>query len=165
MIRPITAAAVQYLCCNMREIDALEIYNNRNHNSPERLADEIILAAAYGKAGVAEVAGRPVGIVGVSPIWAGVWSIWSFGTDDWGKGVLAMTRYGVRVLRPHILDRGAHRLQCESRVDHHDAHRWLKACGARIEGTLRKYGRDGTDYYQFSWIRSDADVLWPRKDT
>jgi RimJ/RimL family protein N-acetyltransferase len=162
LIRPITASAVIYLCCNMRPIDAAEIFNNRNHESPDRLADEVIVAAAFGKAGIAEIKGRPVGIVGVTPIWSGVWSIWSFGTAEWPKGVLSMTRFGVRVLRPYILERGAHRLQCESRIDHHDAHRWLKACGARVEGTLRRYGRDGTDYLQFAWTKDDADVLWPR---
>jgi hypothetical protein len=165
LIKPISAAAVTWLCCNMRAIDAREIYGLRNHSNPDLLAREILIAATWGKAAIAEVDGRPASIVGVNPLWAGVWAIWSFGTEDWPKAAISITKYGIRVLRPYIMDRGAHRLQCESRIDHIDAHRWLTACGATVEGTLRGYGRDGTDYLQFAWTRSDADVLWPRKDT
>ena len=153
LIVPVSLSAVTYLAVNMRDIDAREIYNIRNHESPDLLAREVILAASFGKAGISVQDGRPVGIVGVSPLWAGVWTIWSYGTDEWRKGVLDMTRFGRKVLKPFLLARGAHRLQCESRVDHEDAHRWLASCDAKIEGVLQCYGRDGSDYYQFAWIR------------
>lgn len=152
-MKPVSLTAVEYLTLNMRAIDAAEIYNMRGHDSPYILAREVVHAACFGKAGIAEHKGRPCGIVGVSPLWPGVWSIWSFGTDDWTRGVLAMTRYGKRVLEPFIRSRGAHRLQCESRIDHHEAHRWLQAMGAKPDGLLQAYGRDGSDYVMFSWSK------------
>jgi hypothetical protein len=69
-----------------------------------------------------------------------------------------MIRFGKKVLEPHIRARGAHRLQCESRIDHHDAHRWLMAMGAKADGLLQGYGRDGSDYIMFSWSK-DYNVL------
>lgn len=135
----------------MRAIDAAEAFNMRGHDDPLVLAREVVLAASYGKAGIATHKGVPCGIIGVSPMWPGVWSAWSFGTADWPKGAVAMSRFGFRVLKPFILARGAHRLQCESRIDHVDAHRWLTAMGAKPEGLLYGYGRDGSTYIMFSW--------------
>lgn len=135
----------------MREMDRREIYNMRGHDNPFQLAREIVLAATYGRAGIAERSGRPCGIIGVSPMWPGLWSAWSFGTDDWPKAVMELSRYGRSVLEPFVRARGAHRVQCESHIDHIEAHRWLMAMGATVEGRLRAYGRDGSDYLQFSW--------------
>lgn len=155
-MNPVSLSAVEYLTLNMRAIDQVEIYGLRAHDSPLLLAREVVLAASYGKAGVAMHNGRPCGIVGVTPLWPGVWTIWSFGTVDWARGVIAMSRFGKRVLQPFILARGAHRLQCESRFDHFEAHRWLGAMGAKADGLLQGYGRDGSDYIMFSWRRSDV---------
>jgi hypothetical protein len=141
---------------NMRQADALEIFGLRGHDDPALLAKEVVLAATYGKAAIATHDGIPAALIGVSPLWPGVWSAWSFGTDQWASCAIELTRYAVRVLRPYLLDRGAHRLQCESRIDHSDAHRWLSALGARPEGVLRGYGRDGADYVMFSWRRDDV---------
>ena len=160
MIQPITFAAVSFLANNMREADRREIFNTLDHDSPDKLAREICLATALGKAGVSFQSGRPVGIVGVSPIRHGVWSIWSFGTREWKRGVIDITRFGARDLRSYLLERDAHRLQCESRVDHKDAHQWLELCGAQREGVLRGYGRDGSDFIQFSWTRDNANVFF-----
>ena len=160
MIQPISYPAVLYLAVNMREADAREIYNTLDHEDPAKLAREICLATALGMAGVSFQSGKPVGLVGVSPIRSGVWSVWSFGTGEWGRGVIDMTRFGYRQLRPFLLRRGAHRLQCESHIEHEEAHRWLALCGAQREGVLRGYGRDGSDFIQFSWTRNDANVFF-----
>lgn len=150
-MKPISLTAVEFLTLNMREVDQREIYGLRAHDDPLILAREVVLAATYGKAGIAEHRGRPCGIVGVSPLWPGVWTIWSFGTEDWPKAVIQMSRYGKKVLEPYIRARGAHRLQCESRFDHHEAHRWLTAMGAKADGLMEGYGRDGAAYIMFSW--------------
>lgn len=148
-----TFQAVEYLCLNIREMDRLEIFGLRNHDSALLLAQEVIHASTRGKAKVFEHQGRPAGIVGVSPMWAGVWTAYSFGTEDWRSVARPMTKYALRVLKPFIEQRGAHRLQCESRVDHTDAHRWLTMLGAEPDGLLRSYGRDGSDYIMFSWVK------------
>lgn len=156
---PISLTAVEYLCVNMREIDQREIYGIRWHDNPLLLAREVVIASTYGKAAIATYNGKPCGIMGISPMWPGVWSVWSFGTDDWSKAVLELSRYGKKVLEPFVRVRGAHRVQCESRIDHHEAHRWLQAMGAKADGILQGYGRDGSDYLMFSWSK-DYNVLF-----
>ena len=156
-MKPITLTAVEYLTLNMREIDAREIYGLRGHDDPLLLAREVVIAATYGKAGIAEHKGRPCGIMGVSPLWPGVWAVWAFGTEEWAKGVIEISRFGRRVIDPFLRERGAHRAQCESHIEHSDAHRWLGVMGATCEGVLKGYGRDGADYLSFSW--SKAHVL------
>jgi hypothetical protein len=150
-LTPITLTAVEYVCLNMREIDRAEVFGMRAHDDALILAREIVAVAPYGKVGVAAHEGRPAAIVGVTPLWPGVWSAWAFGTDEWDRVAIELTRYALRVLRPFILERGAHRMQCESRIDHVEAHRWLELLGARPESILRRYGRDGSDYVQFAW--------------
>ena len=153
-MKRVSLNAVEYICINMREVDQREIYNMRNHDSPLVLAREVCMAASIGKAGVAWRDNKPAAVVGVSPLWPGVWSIWSFGTEDWTKCALEITKYGQRVLKPWLYTKTtAHRLQCESRVDHKEAHEWLVRCGAHVEGRLSGYGRDGSDYIMFAWRR------------
>lgn len=154
---PISLAAVEYLTLNMREMDRAEVFGMRGHDCPLLLAKEVVWASTYGKAAIATHDGRPCAIIGVSPMWPGVWSAWSFGTDEWSKAAVQLTRYALRTLRPFILERGGHRLQCESHIDHTEAHRWLKSMGANVDGFLPGYGRDGSTYLMFSW--SAADVL------
>lgn len=163
MIRPISFEAVRHLARHMREADRLEVFNTLDHDDPDRLAREICLVTAFGRTGVSFIDGMPVGLIGVSPIRSGVWSAWSFGTDDWHRGAFDLTRFAFRHLMPWLLARGAHRLQCESRFDHVEAHRWLERCGAQREGILRGFGRDGSDYIQYSWTRENAHVCF-RKD-
>jgi len=153
LIQPITREAVEYVCLNMREDDAREVYGLRGHTNPFLLAREAIAAASLGKASVACWRGIPAAVIGVSPNWPGVWEAWAWGTDDFQRVALSLTRYALTVLKPYVLDHGAHRLQCASRIDHRPAHSWLRAMGARDEGVLRGYGRDGASYVQFSWVR------------
>jgi len=155
---PVSLAAIEYLTLNMREIDRAEIFGLRNHDSPTLLAYEVATLASYGKAAIAEHKGRPCGIIGVFPMWSGVWSAFSFGTDDWRHGVLSMTSWAKFTMHPHLRQCNAHRLQCESRIDHHEAHRWLTRMGAEADGLLRGYGRDGSDYIMFSWKESGESV-------
>lgn len=135
----------------MRERDRVEIFNTVNHDSPDKLAHECVLLTALGKAGVVFVDDRPTGIVGVSPIRDGVWGAWAFGTDEWRKGAGLLTRFAIKDLKPFVIERGAHRVQAESRADHIEAHRWLRWFGAKPEGTLSKFGRDGSDFIMFAW--------------
>lgn len=135
----------------MREADRVEIFGLRNHDDPLLLAREVVIAASHGHAAISERNGKPTGIIGCSPLWHGVWTLFCFGTDEWNRSAIELSRYGRKVLRPFIKARGAHRAQAESHIDHTDAHRWLRAMGAELDGVLLGYGRDGKPYLMFSW--------------
>lgn len=155
-MQPITFGAIQYICLNMRERDRAEIYGMRSHDNPIWLSHEVLAYAAKGWARIAYDGTRPVSIAGATPMWSGVWTIWAFGTDDWPKGVVDLVRWTRNELKPWLLHHGAHRVQCESRFDHTEAHTLLERFGARRECTLSGYGRDGADYYLYAWRKADV---------
>ncbi|GLO68646.1 hypothetical protein MACH17_01630 [Phaeobacter inhibens] len=49
-------------------------------------------------------------------------------------------------------DEGVHRIECLTLADLHVAHRWMEMLGLSEEATLRKYGRNGETFKQFSWV-------------
>lgn len=154
-VTPVSLPALEYICLNMREVDRAEVFGMRGHDDPLLLAREVLITATHGKSAIACHAGLPAAVIGVTPSWPGVWVAWAFGTDDWSRCALDLTRYALRVLKPHILACGAHRMQCQSRFDHAEAHRWLELLGAKAESTLSGYGRDGSDYVMFAWTRTE----------
>lgn len=150
---PLSLSAVEFICLNLRQEDRTEIFNLRNHDEPLLLASEVVLAATYGHAAITEHNGKPNAIIGCSPMWGGVWTLFSFGTDDWSRSAVELTRYGSKVIRPFIEMRDGHRAQCESHIEHTSAHRWLVSMGAKPEGLLRGYGKDGSSYLMFAWSK------------
>jgi RimJ/RimL family protein N-acetyltransferase len=143
-------ASLAYIAFNMRQADRDEIYNIVGHNNPVILAQQALDASKVGSASVASRQGRPIAVCGFVPLRPGVSTAFAFATDAFPGVALALTRHALRVMKPALLHAGFHRLQCESRADHHDAHRWLETLGFRREGVLRQFGSDGSDYIQFS---------------
>lgn len=137
----------------MREADKREIYGIRFHSNPIWVSREIIQASHI--AAIAEHKGKPAAVIGACELWPSTWSLFSLGTDDWSKCVISLTRYALRTLKPHFLTHGATRVQCESHSSHIEAHRWLAALGGKPQ-TLHRFGRDGSDYLQFTWVIDDV---------
>ncbi|WP_271896307.1 hypothetical protein [Candidatus Phyllobacterium onerii] len=153
-LQPITRSDLDYVCLKLRESDKREIFGIRSHDNPLWIAAETLCVASYGKAAIAFYDGKPAAVIGVSPKpWPHVWDAWAYGTDDFNKVGLSLTRYALKVLKPYLLARQVHRLEAPSRMDHSQAHSWLRALGATDEAILRSYGRDGADYVMFSWTR------------
>ncbi len=144
--------ALEYICFHLRERDHAEIFNmSTTQNVLEITA---IVMHSLGKNGVGWIAKfdhRPCAALGVFEQWPGNWQIFSFGTNDYPRAIASMWERYVMACR-YAKDRGAHRLECRSRIGHIDAHRLLKTLGFRPEGTLEKYGIDKSDYVQWAQI-------------
>jgi hypothetical protein len=150
-------ASLAYIAVNMRQADRDEIYNVVGHNNPFLLAQQALDASRMGQAVVAHGrSGRPVACLGFMVNRPGVSQAFAFSTDHFQDVALTLTRYALRVMKPALIASGFHRIECESRADHTDAHRWLKRLGFEAEGVLRQFGSDGSDYIKFGAI---ADVL------
>lgn len=156
MIKPVTLAATEYICLNMRERDRAEIFGMRSHDNALWLAAEVVRMAAEGRAVIAQHRGVPAGIAGANRLWPGCYTIWAFGTDRWPCVAVDLIRWARTDLKSWLLAGGAHRVQCESRSDHVDAHRLLERFGAERECVLRSYGRDGADYFLYAWVKHDV---------
>lgn len=150
-------ASLAFIAVNMRQSDKDEIYNVIGHNNPFLLAQQTLNASRMGQAVVAHGRdGQPIACMGFMARHPGVCQAYAYGTDGFQSAALALTRYALRVMKPALIASGFHRLQCESRADHHDAHRWLETLGFRREGILKQYGSDGSDYILFG---ATANVL------
>lgn len=143
-------ASLSYIAVNMRQADKDEIYNVCGHNNPFILAQQTLEAARMGSAVVAVLHQRPVAVMGFVARHPGVCTAYAYATSDFPRVALSLTKYALRVMKPALLASGFHRLECESRHDHHNAHRWLESMGFRREGILKQYGTDRSDYIKFA---------------
>lgn len=136
---------VLHVAMHMREMDKREIYGLRWEDNPFQIMNEVMARADF--AWVAWWEGKPAVVLGGAPMHPGVWSMFMFGTDDFPRLALGLTRFAKKTAIPTLFGQlGAHRLQAHSHAEHHDAHRWLRRLGAAPESTLGGYGRDGSDY-------------------
>ncbi len=55
-------------------------------------------------------------------------------------------------IRP-IIERDCRRLQVITYTEHDIAHGWIEALGAKREGLLRSYGRNGEDFNVYAWVK------------
>lgn len=136
---------------NMRDEDKREIYANRFSDDPMSVArDAIRLGSPVGWVSGLE---RPIAAFGCHLMWPGVWSMWLFGTNEFRRIGIGMTKLVRRDILPMLWEAGAHRLEARSISGHVDAQRWLELIGARREATLKSYGRGGEDFHVYAWER------------
>ena len=160
MLTDLDYISLEFICLNMRDIDKREIYALRNHDNPLQLAME---AHAYirnqGRGRISWVGGKPGAMAAFTEDWPGVWSVWMFGTDDFRAAAIPLLRW-VRSEANDILSVCAgHRLQCDSQAGHDEAHKMIMAMGALPEFTMRRYGKDGSDFVRFVWLNGENDAV------
>ena len=149
-----TYHALQSICLNLREVDAVEIYNLRPHDSWRKLAMEAWhMMTNEGRGVVAWIGPHPVATVGFVERWPGTWEIMMFGTDDLPKVALPLMQWARKQIKDLVANHGGRRLQCDSRMGHDEAHKFLRALGAVEEGPPQEcFGADGSSYQRFVWI-------------
>lgn len=140
--------AVLYVVKNMRERDQEEIYNLRWDDNPFMILNDVMAQKNF--AWIAWLDEKPAVVIGGAPVRPGVWSMFCFGTDEFPRLALGLTRFASKNIVPTLFgELGAHRLQCDSHEKHVTAHKWLKMFGAEIEAVKAGYGRDGSNYFSF----------------
>jgi RimJ/RimL family protein N-acetyltransferase len=100
--------------------------------------------------------GQPVAAYGFSqatPFDPEHWQAWAFGTDQFRRAVPLMTRHLLSVA--DVIRERCRRCQVITLVGHDLSHRWLRKLGARREGLLQSYGRNGEAFEVYAWTRSD----------
>lgn len=142
-------AALLYIAENLRARDREEIYATRWGDDPEQLARDTFAAGDF--QWIAWVDGVPVASIGAFPSWPGVWTCWAYGTDDWNKVAITLTKHVRRSMIPTLVEMGAHRVQCHALEKHIVARAWLESLGAEPEVRLDNYGRQGQTFVLYSW--------------
>lgn len=143
-------ADVAYVCRNVREEDAREIFATRFDDSRDRLAMDVM--QRWSVAWVAWGDTAPIAVIGAVELWPGMWSAGMFATDDFRQIGLGLTRWVKRRMIPTLRELGMRRAEAKSIDGHDTAHAWLESLGACREGVPhRDYGRGGETFYTYVW--------------
>lgn len=149
------------ICMNMRKRDADEILAQRPHNNLYQLAFEMHeMFRNYGYCKIGWSRGRPVAVGALTTMYPGVWQASMFGTDEFQGAAMPLLSWFRRQAAAIIAEGEGHRLQCDSQVDHHEAHKMLRALGAVEEGPpMLKFGKDKSDFQRFAWVSGVNDQI------
>lgn len=143
------AGDVLHVAANMREWDRKEIFALRWGDEASDLANDVLRVPGF--SWVAYADDVPAAVIGAMPMWPRVWSVFAFGTDDFPKVGLTLTKHVRRFMIPALQNQGAHRAQCHSIEGHEEAHRWLETLGAHTEPLIRGFGRNRENFIPFVW--------------
>ena len=161
MLTEIDLPALEFICLNLRAVDAREIYNVVDHDNPMLLAHQAhYMAVTKGRGVIAWWKGKPAACIAFTEERPTVWLISMFGTDDFRNVAIDCMRWARRTAVEMIAERKGRRLQCDSHIEHEEAHKFLTVLGARREGPpMKHYGKDGSDYIRFVWIAEDNGII------
>ena len=153
--------AVEYITFKMRERDKRELFGLCPHNDPLQFACEAThILRNHGRSQIAYIDGKPAALFGFScHLKPRVYDVWMFGTDDFTKAIFPLMRWCRNAANDILSIEKAHRLQAQSRADHFEAHKLIKAMGGIEECRLEGWGKDGSDYLMFKWINGKNDAV------
>ena len=97
--------------------------------------------------------GQPVSVFGAAEAWPGVWTVWMYATERFNEVWRSVYKTFRSVIPNQVIGRGAHRAECRAHADHGDAHRFIHALGGEREAVLSGFGRDGSVFLVFRWLR------------
>ena len=159
-----TPDALRYIVAHLREDDRIELRAmSLSDDNVDYWVDRIMARSMI--AFVARYNGVPVSAWGMMPMWPGVGAAFAFGTDDWGRALLTMTKHVRRFMIPLLLEHGFHRIECRSLATRQeDMGRWLALLDAEPEAVLRGSGARGEDFILYRWL-SDEHRHAPIKTT
>lgn len=144
---------LEHIIHNLRAQDREEAFCQKAYDDPARLTRELFFGAG-GMVWIAYSHNEPVAVVGALEIWPGVWSAWMLATDKFSKVGTLVTRFIRKRLIPTLNELGAHRCEARSLASHEEAHRWLESLGAVKEAELKRYGKNGQDFFVYRWDRT-----------
>lgn len=149
--------SILHICQRLRQVDADEIYPLLPFDSSSMLAKCTLEQMDRGYGSVIWWDGKPSALIGVHPLHGkACWQVFAFGTDDWKSCAIEIMRESRRLIANALnAYPEAMRLQCDSSIDHTEAHGWLERMGAYVESKMPYYGKDGNTYLRYVWIRSD----------
>lgn len=155
-----------YIISHMRECDREEVYATRWNEDPRLLADDCAIVANLSSSMTLTSCYNdvPAVICGAVETWPGVWDVWAFGTDDFDRVAMGVSKWCHRVMIPGMLARGMRRAHCRSLFTHYKAHDWLRSFGCEDELLLKSWGKNGEDFILFEWYREKLLAYYQPKE-
>lgn len=132
-------------------LDLLDVYDD-DHNAKERCKN-IAQAPFCQTYTILDETGMPLAVAGGFFMYSRVMEIWTL-VDKRMKKKPKFYAHAMKFLVEHQFDMlRLERMQVIMRADQPWAKSWARFLGFELEGTLRKYGEENTDYYLFSKVR------------
>ena len=97
--------------------------------------------------------GEILAIVGVSPLWKGVGTVWTLLTDAAREHGVALTLGVLRFMDMLHVERGYWRLQATTESGDEVARLWIIRLGFEYEGTMTAYGPDAMTHSMYARLR------------
>ena len=149
-----THDAVNYIARHLRALDLAELTAMSAYPDPRpHLADRVMAHSVM--AFISRNEKAPISCWGMVPMWRGVGLAYAFGTDDWGRALLAMTKHVRGFMMRFLLENGYHRIECRSLASRPDVGRWLALFDAEQEAVLRGSGARGEDFVLYRWLKHE----------
>lgn len=114
--------------------------------------DIMATQAATGHAITALLHGQPAACFGSVHVWKGVEEMWCLMEERARRYRLSMTKIAIAYRDFRVISGNLHRLQLTVKCDDQRALRWAAAIGFTLEGQMKRYGPDGSDFYLMSRI-------------
>ena len=145
----------------MRPEDRAEIFGLLETDNPLELAAVAdALVRNKGRGRMAWAQGKPCAVAALTEARPGVWEVTMFGTSAFRAGVVPLMRWFREETRSILTTCKGHRLQCDSRADHHEGHKLIRAMGGKEEGPpMLAYGKDQSAYQRFVWLKGRDDAI------
>ncbi len=93
-----------------------------------------------------------IAVVGGTLLWPGVMEIWSVTGNRVFKQPLNYVKACISLIVVFKKLLGIHRFQASCLSGHKDLEKWFKTLGFVKEGTMRKYGPGGEDFYMYARV-------------
>ncbi len=158
IVAPLHEPLIRAVALDPRACDRAEITATLGHADPWVLARHLARTPAVAGGVACDDDGQPIAVLHLAWARPGVLGASLFATPRFPHVARSLTAWVRRVVIPGALAAGAHRAEAHSLASHATAHRWLRALGARAEGSHPGWGAHGETFVTFAWIRSHVHV-------
>lgn len=154
VITGISPPPLVHILEHLRPDDLREIEAVRGELDPLKIAVELSKLALSSGAWLfwTEDTKEPVACLGSFAMTPTCVGCWAFGTTNWDKILLAVTKHVQRIMIPALLKAGFHRAECRALASREDSSRWLTGLGWKKEAVLSGFGVRREDFILFAWL-------------
>lgn len=142
---------IGWLCRNLREKDHHEVMAVQFTDDPDMLAEKIMVSKGF--TWMFTLDRKPVAIVGAACMWPNVWQAFAFGTEDYPKVIVALTRHTRNFIVPALKGHGARMVHCWVQASYIEARNWIRMIlpGVQEECVVKDFGKDGEAFVLMVW--------------
>jgi len=151
----------RYVLANCRARDRAEIEATADFDTAAASVLEMLPLAVASS--VFRSSGAPAAVAMFHQMTPAALTVSMIATDEWPNVAMDAMRWGLRVAKPFLIERGYRRAECRAIDGHKDAIDFLRFLGFEIEARIPEFGRNGETFIQLAWRLCDHTHHEPRR--